>query len=410
MSGTHGVFQHRPGYFFTILEEDLCEVYKKDGVHDVCRAYITSILAHLTNKQYESTGSDGDIWVYMSLPEMARRMRHACSERTIHKEIQGMSKDGYLSKRRATGKATMEYKLSLKRIRKALEALPDKQSCNSARTNLAIPQEPSCNSARITLQNSKVILAELQARVPREKPLEKTENKGEGDANASTPTRNDLIEEVEKSLSDPRIAATTVGMLRSESENELDPEKTRTPFDRHPRYTDTQEQFRAHSSSGAVTQDKRQFKTPAPRLTERGAAVRAWMETIAESALSETAGNIRACNRLGANPDVSFDSLKRTIEMVQAIKFVIDHDIAVDVQLLASDESRLNFEKNWPTARRKQRAGPQATPESDTHTPEPEGYYPDYGDFEDQVADFLQREEARKHAAQEREHQRDRAF
>jgi hypothetical protein len=180
MSGTHGVFQHRPGYFFTILEEDLCEVYRKEGVNEVCRAYITSILENLTNKQYESTGSEENIWVYMSLPEMARRCRYACSERTIHKELQGMIKDGYLFKRRATGKATMEYRLSLKRIRKALEALPDKQSCNSATSDLANLQDQSSNSARITLQNSNIDLANLQPRVPIEKQLEETEKKEEG--------------------------------------------------------------------------------------------------------------------------------------------------------------------------------------------------------------------------------------
>src|SRR5205823_5583441 len=121
MSGTHGVFQHRTGYFYTILEEDFCEIYKKDGVNEVCRAYITSILENLTNKQYEQTGNEEDIWVFMSLPEMSRRMRHACSERTIHKELQGMIKDGFLFKRRAPLKATMEYKLNIKKLRKALE-------------------------------------------------------------------------------------------------------------------------------------------------------------------------------------------------------------------------------------------------------------------------------------------------
>jgi hypothetical protein len=174
MSGTHGVFQHRSGYFYTILEEDFCEVYKAPGVNEVCRAYITSILEHLTNKLYESTGKETDLWVFMSLPEMARRMRHACSERTIHKELQGMIKDGFIEKRRSVGKATMEYKLNLKRIRKALEALPDGQSCNSATYHLANLQEPSSNSARSTLQNYKNDLANLQPRITIDIPLEET--------------------------------------------------------------------------------------------------------------------------------------------------------------------------------------------------------------------------------------------
>ncbi len=185
MSGTHGVFQHRSGYFFTILEEDFCEVFKAPGVNEVCRAYITSILEHLTNKQYEATGSEKELWVFMSLPEMARRMRHACSERTIHKELQGMVKDGFIEKRRAVGKATMEYKLNLKRIRKALEALPDGQSCKSATYDLANLQEPSSNSARSTLQNYKNDLANLQARIPIDIPIEETKNNNGGSVNSA---------------------------------------------------------------------------------------------------------------------------------------------------------------------------------------------------------------------------------
>jgi hypothetical protein len=165
MSGTHGVFQHRTGYFYTLLEEDFCEMYKAEGVNEVCRAYITSILENLTNKQFDGSGNNEEIWVYISLPEMARRMRNACSERTIHKEIQGMIKDGYLKKRRATNKATMEYCLNLKKIREGLASLPEKQSCNSARTDLAELQDQSGKFARSTLQNCKNDLAELQPRI-----------------------------------------------------------------------------------------------------------------------------------------------------------------------------------------------------------------------------------------------------
>lgn len=177
MSGTHGVFQHRTGYFYTILEEDFCEIYKAEGVNEVCRAYITSILENLTNKQFDENNHDEDIWVFMSLPEMARRMRNAYSERTIHKEIQGMIKDGYLKKRRAEHKATMEYCLNLKKIRDGLASLPDKQSCNSATYHLANLQDQSGKTARLTLQNCKNDLAELQPRVSKRITIEETREK-----------------------------------------------------------------------------------------------------------------------------------------------------------------------------------------------------------------------------------------
>lgn len=213
MSGTHGVFQHRSGYFYTILEEDFCEVYKAAGVNEVCRAYITTILEHLTNKQVEATGKESDIWVYMSLPEMARRMRHAFSERTIHKEIQGMIKEGYLTKRRASGMATMEYKLNLRKIRKALEALPEIQSCKSATYNLANLQEPSGKSARSILQNYKNDLADLQPRLPREetKDIPREEERAlqhsTENARALSESENDSYRHEDTQITEGRIAA-----------------------------------------------------------------------------------------------------------------------------------------------------------------------------------------------------------
>lgn len=183
MSGTHGVFQHRTGYFYTILEEDFCEMYKAEGINEVCRAYITSILENLTNKQFDGTGDNKEVWVYISLPEMARRMRNAYSERTIHKEVQGMIKDGYLKKRRATNKATMEYCLNLKKIRDGLTSLPDKQSCNSATSNLANLQDQSGNSARLTLQFCNNDLAELQPRITNRRNKEETKDKEESIGN-----------------------------------------------------------------------------------------------------------------------------------------------------------------------------------------------------------------------------------
>jgi|SRR5262245_1626135 len=187
MSGTHGVFQHRTGYFYTILEEDFCDMYKAEGANEVCRALITSILENLTNKQFDETGGNKEIWVYIALPELARRMRSAYSERTIHKEIQGMIKEGYLKKRRAVGKATMEYCLNLKKIRDGLASLPDKQSCNSATSNLAELQDQSGNFARLTLQNCKNDLAELQPRISNRLNIEEPKEEEESSDETTTP-------------------------------------------------------------------------------------------------------------------------------------------------------------------------------------------------------------------------------
>jgi len=211
MSGTHGVFQHRSGYFYTILEEDFCEMYKSEGNNEVCRAYITSIIETLTNDKFNTTGNERDIWVFMSLPEMARRMRHAYSERTIHKEIQGMIKDGFLKKRRAAGKATMEYCLNIQKIREGLSKLPDKQSCKIATSNLADLQDQPCKIARLTLQNCKNDLADLQPRISNRLNIEETKEEGS------------VADEIEASPFAPVVAPTpTLSSLSSEVIHDVD--------------------------------------------------------------------------------------------------------------------------------------------------------------------------------------------
>jgi hypothetical protein len=211
-SGVHGLIQHHQGYYFTVLQEDYCEIFKREGKNEVCRAYITSILEHLTNKQFEETGSDEDIWVYMSLPQMSYRMRHACSERTIHKELQGMINDGYLEKRRSVGNATMEYKLNFKKINQELAELPDKPSRKSASSDLANLQEPSCKSARSTLQNCKKDLADLQPRINRDIPKNK-----QRESSATV------------SVSSPVAAAPPDGSLSSSSSSTSSAQKEEAP-------------------------------------------------------------------------------------------------------------------------------------------------------------------------------------
>jgi hypothetical protein len=185
MSGTHGVFQHRTGYYYTVLEEDFCDMYKCEGVNEICRSYITSILEHETNRRFEATGSEEEIWVWMSLPEMARRMRNAYSERTIHKELQGMIEEGYIKKRRVPGKAVMEYCLNIQKIRQGLSSLPSKESCKSARYNLANLQDTTLQNCKndlanlqdTTLQNCKNDLADLQPRMNKRENKEETKKK-----------------------------------------------------------------------------------------------------------------------------------------------------------------------------------------------------------------------------------------
>jgi hypothetical protein len=88
-------------------------------------------------------------------------------------------------------------------------------------------------------------------------------------------------------------------------------------------------------------------------LTLQCAAVKVWYEEARGCKLRMSSGNVAACNVLGDNEDVAEISLKATIKHLDNIPWVIEHEYAIDIQVLADDKSRLNFEKNWPLVKRK---------------------------------------------------------
>jgi len=89
-------------------------------------------------------------------------------------------------------------------------------------------------------------------------------------------------------------------------------------------------------------------------LTLQGMQVKSWYEEVRGSKLRMTSGNVNACNALGECEECSLDSLKAVIEHLDGLTWVKEHDFAIDIQVLAKDDSRLNFEKNWPLVKRKQ--------------------------------------------------------
>jgi hypothetical protein len=88
-------------------------------------------------------------------------------------------------------------------------------------------------------------------------------------------------------------------------------------------------------------------------LTLQGAAVKSWYEEARGTKLRMSSGNVAACNSLGDNEDVAETSLKAVIEHLDNLSWVKEHEYAIDIQVLAKDDSRLNFEKNWPLVKRK---------------------------------------------------------
>lgn len=95
-----------------------------------------------------------------------------------------------------------------------------------------------------------------------------------------------------------------------------------------------------------------------PQLTLEGSQVKGWLEDIWDVTISQRAGNIKDLNDLGTLPDASHDSLKTTIEFLEAKKWVKEHDVAITLHILSGNDARfefLSFENNWQAARRKRK-------------------------------------------------------
>ena len=110
---------------------------------------------------------------------------------------------------------------------------------------------------------------------------------------------------------------------------------------------------RGASQASAIPKRPKSKKPVLIELTLQGSQVKAWYEEIRGAKMRVTEKNMQACNSLGDDEQVTHDSLKATIEHLDGLAWVKEHDFAIDIQVLADDKSRLNFEKNWPLVKRK---------------------------------------------------------
>jgi hypothetical protein len=88
------------------------------------------------------------------------------------------------------------------------------------------------------------------------------------------------------------------------------------------------------------------------QLTLEGGNVKQWYEEVRGVKVRMIDKNIKDCNALAECDGVTYDSLKATIEYLDTLKWVIEHDYAIDLHVLAGDR-QLNFENNWPQVKRK---------------------------------------------------------
>lgn len=161
MSDIHGLIQQPPGYYFISLEESYVVMFEasakrqfeasaKTGTdekrrdtrhaHAVAKAYISSVLVQLSNLIYKLTGSEEDIWVFLSFPSLEQRLHGAYKMRALKDAMKELIEDGYVFKRPNSDPhfKALEYRINLEQYRQGLSALPKKpggkQSANLHRT------------------------------------------------------------------------------------------------------------------------------------------------------------------------------------------------------------------------------------------------------------------------------------
>jgi hypothetical protein len=165
MSGTHGLLQpNQPGYYYITLEESYVTLFKiaalqwyqehKDTpnaekerdarlAHAVAKAYITDVLANLSNDLHKQKGSEKNLWVFLSFSELEQRLHGACKMRVLKDAMKEMTQDGYVEKRpnHDPRYSVLEYRLNLQKYRNELKALPAKND----RDDSANMHDPSAN-------------------------------------------------------------------------------------------------------------------------------------------------------------------------------------------------------------------------------------------------------------------------
>ena len=109
------------------------------------------------------------------------------------------------------------------------------------------------------------------------------------------------------------------------------------------------------ASQVSVIPKRPRYKAPVAekaQLTLEGASVKSWYEEIRGVRVRMIDKNIKDCNALAECDGITLDSLKATIEDLDKLKWVVEHDYAIDLHALAGD-GHLNFENNWPRVKRK---------------------------------------------------------
>lgn len=149
MSGTHGLIPHQAGYHYITLEEDYVLMFQRSAdawyertdksdekqkeyaarrAHAVAKAYISSVLEQLSDKQFKSGKPEKEIWVFLSFPEIENRIHGGVKMRTLKDAMKEMIEDKYVEKLPNPDRhfKNLIYHMNFKQYRLELQLLPQR--------------------------------------------------------------------------------------------------------------------------------------------------------------------------------------------------------------------------------------------------------------------------------------------
>lgn len=176
MSDIYGLIPHQPGYHYIILSEDYVVMFQKAADlwyeqsektdedkkkylqrrnHAVAKAYISSVIEQLSDKQFKSGTAEGNIWVFLSFPQIESRVHGGCKQRILKDAMKEMIEDGYVSKLPNPDRhfRSLIYHMNLKKYRAELHALPKRDGENDS-ANLHDAIKESDDSANSPVDNA----------------------------------------------------------------------------------------------------------------------------------------------------------------------------------------------------------------------------------------------------------------
>ena len=356
-----------------ILHEDLLEIC--DG--NMLAAMLLSILVYWHDIKVAK--KDDNLWIWKSHQDFQEDLMFdkpgmkPPHRTTIKTALDLLLKKKFIQWRRNPKMPldqTRQYLLDIKAVQKAIDALPpivvkptmQSQNSDNATSNnqQSLSENQQCN-AEIPTSNTNDYSTEIT-------DSEITEESTFG---ANAPARAHLkadIEEAMKSVDETlevveeetakreavKIGATH-GVDRRSGPDDLLRGASGSSADAHSRADDARQ---GHVATAPVIPKRPPYRRPAtqekPQLTLEGANVKEWYEEKRGVKVRMIEKNIKDCNALGEYEEMTRESLHDTIEHLDKLKWVQEHDYAIDLHVLAGD-GRLSFESNWPLIKRKRR-------------------------------------------------------